>query len=149
MFCIYGHAFLCRVLQIKGTFLYYYTGFLLKHEAEILSQSEEEEHRSRWSLRVINWALILVREGRDRDYFENPADATRLLDPIIAFKKSCSVVLKYQITAIPLSFVQVSACVIFPKFLYFYHIEFQKDITKYVFVFPKRWRANGWPNCID
>lgn len=50
---------------------------------------------------------MLVREGRDSGYFENPSDATRLLDPIIAFKKSCSVVLKYQITAIPLSFVQV------------------------------------------
>ncbi|XP_046438524.1 bestrophin-3-like isoform X1 [Daphnia pulex] len=79
-------------------------GFLLKHEAEILSLEQEESHK--WSLRVINWALILVRQGRDEGLFENPGDATRLLDPIVAFKKSCSVVLKYQITAIPLSFVQ-------------------------------------------
>ena len=82
----------------------------MKHEAEILSLEQEESHK--WSLRVINWALMLVRQGREEGYFENPSDATRLLDPIVAFKKSCSVVLKYQITAIPLSFVQVSAPVI-------------------------------------
>lgn len=98
--------------KIIGTFHINFIGFLLKHEAEILSQYEEEEQttNSKWSLRVINWAMMLVREGRDRDYFENPSDASRLLDPIIAFKKSCSVVLKYQITAIPLSFVQVRKC---------------------------------------
>jgi hypothetical protein len=72
----------------------------------------EQEESHKWSLRVINWALILVRQGRDEGYFENPSDATRLLDPIVAFKKSCSVVLKYQITAIPLSFVQVSLHII-------------------------------------
>ena len=84
-----------------------YIGFLLKHEIDILEEAEKDENESRWSLRVTNWALLLVREGRENGYFENPADATRLLDPIVAFKKACSVVLKYQITAIPLSFVQV------------------------------------------
>lgn len=80
----------------------------MKHEVEILLNSEEDANRSRSSLHVINWALILVREGRERGLFENPGDATRILDPLIAFKKSCSIVLKYQITAIPLSFVQVT-----------------------------------------
>lgn len=79
----------------------------MKHEADILSETKQDPGENRWSLRVINWALMLVREARDNGMFENPSDATRLLDPIIAFKKSCSVVLKYQITAIPLSFVQV------------------------------------------
>lgn len=79
----------------------------MKHEAEILALDEEKNHK--WSLRVVNWALILVRQARDEGYFDNPSDATRLLDPIVAFKKSCSIVLKYQITAIPLSFVQVSS----------------------------------------
>ena len=87
----------------------FYIGFLLKHEAEILSNYDDDLNRSRLSLHVINWALVLVRDGRERGFFENPGDATRLLDPLIAFKKSCSVVLKYQITAIPLSFVQVRA----------------------------------------
>lgn len=92
-----------------------FVGFLLKHEADILSESSKDGE-DRWSLRVINWALILVREARDNGMFENPSDATRLLDPIIAFKKSCSVVLKYQITAIPLSFVQVSSFI--PQIIY-------------------------------
>ena len=77
----------------------------------MLLNSEEDANRSRLSLHVINWALILVREGRERGLFENPGDATRVLDPLIAFKKSCSIVLKYQITAIPLSFVQVKKIV--------------------------------------
>ena len=84
---------------------------------------------SRLSLHVINWALILVRDGRDKGYFENPSDATRLLDPLISFKKSCSVVLKYQITAIPLSFVQVNLFEIthcFTNHIFNnYHIDFQ------------------------
>jgi len=82
----------------------------------MLLNSEEDANRSRLSLHVINWALILVREGRERGLFENPGDATRILDPLIAFKKSCSIVLKYQITAIPLSFVQVKKIVCNKKF---------------------------------
>ena len=68
---------------------------------------EDEEGPEKLCLHVVNWALVLVRDGRDNGYFENPGDATRLFDPVLAFKKSCSTVLKYQITAIPLSFIQV------------------------------------------
>lgn len=77
----------------------------MKHEAKILEKTEP--NTSRWSLHVINWAIALVRIAREKEYFLNPNDVSRVLDPIITFKKSCSSVLKYQITAIPLSFVQV------------------------------------------
>ena len=84
------------------------TGFLLQHEAEILAKMEQQDkNQGRFSLYVINWALLLIRDGRERGFFENPNDAKALLDPITNFKKSCSVVLKYQITAIPLSLIQV------------------------------------------
>jgi len=81
-------------------------GFLLRHEKEILYRVEAQEGSSKMCLQVINWAMLLVREGRDNGYFVNPNDAPRLLDPILAFKKSCSNVLKYQSTPIPLSFIQ-------------------------------------------
>ncbi len=90
-------------------FVCVYEGFLLRHEVETLKNhmNKGDYKESRFSLHVINWAILLVREGRDKGYLENASDASRLLDPLIAFKKSCSVVLKYQVTAIPLSFVQV------------------------------------------
>ena len=84
-------------------------GFLLRHESEILAKMERQDNgQGRFSLYVINWALILIRDGRDQGYFEHPNDAKGLLDPITSFKKSCSIVLKYQITAIPLSLIQVT-----------------------------------------
>ena len=61
-----------------------------------------------WTMLItnLNRALILVRDGREQGLFENPNDCPRLLDPILIFKKACSIVRKYQITAIPLSFIQ-------------------------------------------
>jgi Bestrophin, RFP-TM, chloride channel len=81
-------------------------GLLLEHEQQILERISREESQSKLSLHVINWALLLVRHGREQEIFESASDSTRLLDPIVAFKKSCSLVLKFKITAIPLSFVQ-------------------------------------------
>ena len=82
-------------------------GYLLKHEKEILYRVEAQDGASKMCLQVTNWALLLIREGRDAGYFENPSDATRLFEPVLAFKKSCSSVLKFQSTPIPLSFIQV------------------------------------------
>jgi len=81
-------------------------GYLLKHEKEILYRVEAQDGASKMCLQVTNWALLLIREGRDAGYFENPSDATRLFEPVLAFKKSCSSVLKFQSTPIPLSFIQ-------------------------------------------
>ena len=83
-------------------------GYLLKHEKEILYQVEARDGASKMCLQVTNWALLLIRDGRDAGYFENNSDATRLFEPVLAFKKSCSSVLKFQSTPIPLSFIQVS-----------------------------------------
>lgn len=85
-------------------------GLLLKHESDLLLsrlRHENDEHEvRRFSLHVINWAIVMLRDARDRGYFENPNDAKSILDSLTAFKKSCSVVFKYQVTAIPLSFIQ-------------------------------------------
>ena len=81
----------------------------MSHEAEILAKMErQDKNQNRFSLYVINWAIVLVKDAREQGYFDNPNDAKNILDPLTAFKKSCSNVLKYQITAIPLSLIQVS-----------------------------------------
>jgi len=81
-------------------------GLLLKHEKEILYQVEAQDGASKMCLTVTNWALLLIKEGRDAGYFESASDANRLFDPVFAFKKSLSSVLKFQSTPIPLSFIQ-------------------------------------------
>ena len=78
----------------------------MPHETETLAQVIEDDKEDELPLVVVNWALILIRDGRDQDFFEYPSDCTRLIDPVLQFKKSCSTVRKYQITAIPLSFIQ-------------------------------------------
>lgn len=93
----------------------------MKHEKEILYQVEAQDGASKMGLEVTNWALLLIREGRDAGYFENISDATRLFEPVLAFKKSCSSVLKFQSTPIPLSFIQVP----FEKI----HLRFHADHT--------------------
>ena len=93
---------------MKSIFSVLTPGLLLKHEKEILYQVEAQDGASKMCLTVTNWALLLIKEGRDAGYFESASDANRLFDPVFAFKKSLSSVLKFQSTPIPLSFIQVS-----------------------------------------
>jgi len=84
-------------------------GLLLKHEKELLNQVEAQDGASKTGLTVTNWALMLIKEGRDAEYFDSPSDANRLVDLVLAFKKSLSTVLKFQSIPIPLSFIQVTS----------------------------------------
>ena len=69
-----------------------------------MSQLEDE---AKCSLYVVNWAIYLVRQAKDDGYFENSNDVARVLEPILAFKKSCSAVLKFRVTEFPPKFFQV------------------------------------------
>ena len=82
-------------------------GLILAHEMDILKNLGKFEDESKYSLYVVNWAVTLVRDAKDEGFFENTNDASRIIDPILAFKKSCSTVLKYQITEFPPKFLQV------------------------------------------
>ena len=88
-------------------------GLLLKHEKELLYEVEARDGCSKMCLTVTNWTLLLIKEGRDAEYFESASDANRLFDPVFAFKKSLSSVLKFQSTPIPLSFIQVSILILY------------------------------------
>jgi len=87
-------------------------GLLLKHEKELLYEVEARDGCSKMCLTVTNWTLLLIKEGRDAEYFESASDANRLFDPVFAFKKSLSSVLKFQSTPIPLSFIQAVTLVV-------------------------------------
>ena len=83
------------------------TGLILQHEVEMLRTMLRFEDESKCSLYVVNWAIYLVRDAKDDGFFENSNDVARVLEPILAFKKSCSSVLKFRVTEFPPKFFQV------------------------------------------
>ena len=83
-------------------------GLILPHEIDILESLSKHEDECRCSLYVINWAIYLVKDGKDKAFFENSNDVARVFEPILAFKKSQSSVLKFRITEFPPKFFQVS-----------------------------------------
>ena len=80
---------------------------ILKHEVDMLKTLAQFEDESKCSLYVVNWAIYLVREAKDGGHFEISNDVARILDPILAFKKACSSVLKFRVTEFPIKFLQV------------------------------------------
>ena len=80
---------------------------ILKHEVDILKVLAQFEDESKCSLYVVNWAIYLVREAKDGGHFEISNDVARILDPILAFKKASSNVLKFRVTEFPIKFLQV------------------------------------------
>lgn len=88
-------------------------GLILRHEAEMLERMARFEDKAKMSLYVINWAIYMVREAKDQGHFEISNDVARVLDPILAFKKSCSSVLKFKETEFPQSFLQLMTLMVF------------------------------------
>ena len=95
-------------------------GLILRHEAEMLERMARFEDKAKMSLYVINWAIYMVREAKDQGHFEISNDVARVLDPILAFKKSCSSVLKFKETEFPQSFLQVILFLLGSSHLYFH-----------------------------
>jgi hypothetical protein len=93
------------------------SGLLLPHERDILTALGKFEDETKHSLYVVNWAIALVRKAKDDGFFETPVDASRVLDSLLVFKKSCSSILKFKFIRFPPQFLHVAVFISFFTFL--------------------------------
>ena len=84
------------------------SGLLLPHERDMLKALGKCEDESKYSLYVVNWTVALVKKAKDDGFFESLIDASRVLESLLTYKKSCSSVLKFKHTQFPPKFMQVA-----------------------------------------
>lgn len=79
------------------------TGLLLSHELSVLKKQHSDVH----PLIVLDWAVNLLQRCSKQNRLNVPVDLNRNVDTILAFKKSCSNILKFYSKNIPFALIQV------------------------------------------
>jgi len=79
------------------------------YERQILEECEHQGHQGA-GLQVFRWCLTLVRQTMLQRGFLNAGDASKALDALHLYKKSCGNVIKFVVRNIPLAATQAVIC---------------------------------------